>query len=395
MTQAILLGAGRGSRLDKMRGDRPKWMLEVAGQSLAQHLVNALHSCHVTEVLLVRGPFGGSVLSPSVAYRDALDTHNMLETLYSVREEVRGDVLVVYCDLILEPRLITAALSSSGSAAIVIDRQWRNLFSLRADDPLSIAESCNISGDGFNEIGQPLQAGDTPEAQYIGLMRFSEAMFHRLMALYESLAADFSGRPWRNAKTFEDAFFTDFLQEAIDCGVALKAVPIEGGWLEFDTPRDLALAHDLVSAPRPEIFDFEALSRLPSVISAGGVAVRRRGASEEVLLVGSGTAGEWRIPKGMLERGESVQAAACREVAEETGVPVKIDHAVGSEDWNYIFGGQEWWERCYFHRLSPLAELSPRSDSEHPTAAWIPSAVALEGMMYESERRALAAALAP
>ncbi len=395
MTQAILLGAGRGSRLDPMRGDGPKWMLEVAGQSLAQHLVNALHSCDVTDVLLVRGALGGSVLTPSVAYREALDTRNMLETLYSVREEVRGDVIVGYCDLILEPRLISAALSSPGSAAVVVDRQWRSLFSLRADDPLSIAESCSLCGDGFKEIGQPLQPGQTPEAQYIGLMRFTGAIFHQLMALYELLAVEHGGRPWRNARTFEGAFFTDFLQEANERAIALTAVPVHGGWLEFDTPRDLAVARHLVATPRPEVFDFRALPRQPSVISAGGVAVRRRAASEEVLLVGSGAAGEWRIPKGMLERGETVQAAARREVAEETGVEVEIERLLGSEDWTYSFGGREWWERCYFHRLSPLTEATPRPDSEHATAAWVPSAVALDGMMYESERRALAAALAP
>jgi NDP-sugar pyrophosphorylase family protein len=71
MTQAILLGAGRGSRLDPMRGNHPKWMLEVAGLGLAQHLVNALHRCNVTDVLLVRGSLGGAVLTPSVSYRDA------------------------------------------------------------------------------------------------------------------------------------------------------------------------------------------------------------------------------------------------------------------------------------------------------------------------------------
>ena len=393
MTQAILLGAGRGSRLDPMRGDGPKWMLEVAGQSLAQHLVNALHSCDVTEVTLVRGALGGAILTPSVAYRDALSTRNMLETLYSVRGEVRGDVIVAYCDLILEPRLILAVLHSPSSAAVVVDRQWSGLFSLRADDPLSIAESCKLCGDGIKEIGQPLRPGETPEAQYIGLMRFDGAMFHQLMELYESLASEHHGRPWRNAKTFEDAFLTDLLQEAIERGMTITAVKVKGGWLEFDTPRDLTLARDFRTAMRPEVFDFEALPPLPGVISAGGVAVRRKGESEEVLLVGSGADGEWRIPKGMLEPGETIQVATCREVAEETGVAVEIECVVGSEDWTYTFGEREWWERCYFHRLYPLTETEPYPDSEHAVAAWVPSADAFRGMLYDNERRTLAAAL--
>lgn len=394
MTQAILLGAGLGSRLESVRGSHPKWMLEVAGQSLAQHLVNALHSCDITNVLIVRGALGGTVLTPSVNYRDALATKNMLETLYSVRGEVHDDVLVVYCDLILEPRLILAALQSSGTAAVAVDRLWSNLFSLRSDDPLSIAESCILSDGGFKEIGQALTPGEIPDAQYIGLMRFNKEAFHELMSLYEVLAVEFANRPWRNSRSFNAAYFTDFLQEAIERGILVTAVSVEGGWLEFDTPRDLQLALDMCAEPRPEIFDFEALPKLPSVVSAGGVAVRRRSGIEEVLLVGSGVHGEWRVPKGMLERGETVQAAACREVTEETGVPVKIESYIACENWTYEYGGRGWWERCYFHRLSPLDDTIPRPDREHAVAAWIPSSTALKGMMYESERRTVAAVLA-
>src|SRR4051812_47738224 len=116
MTQAILLGAGRGSRLDIERGSDPKWMLEVEGQSLAQHLVNVLHAHDVAEVLLVRGALGGTVLSPSVAYADVFGSPNMLHTLHEVREYVRGDVIIGYCDLLLEPRVIRELLAYKSEA---------------------------------------------------------------------------------------------------------------------------------------------------------------------------------------------------------------------------------------------------------------------------------------
>ena len=116
-------------------------------------------------------------------------------------------------------------------------------------------------------------------------------------------------------------------------------------------------------------------------------------ATPTAILVGSGIAGEWRIPKGMLERGEAIQSAACREVNEETGVPVEIEQFIGIEEWSYTFDGREWWERCYFHRLSPLADTAPHPDSEHSVAAWRPAHEALQGMMYECERRIVAAAL--
>jgi choline kinase len=210
VTQAILLGAGRSSRMDAERGDGPKWMLEVQGLSLAQHLVNALHQCDVTEVTLARGPLGGAVQTPSVAYRDVLASRNMLETLYAVRDAVHGDVLVLYCDLIVEPRLIASLIEAPGEAAVVVDRRWRSLFSLRADDPLSIAESCSVDNGLIRDIGQPLRPEQVPDAQYVGMMRFSGRMFGELVRLYEQLSHHYAGKVWRNAKSFETAFMTDF-----------------------------------------------------------------------------------------------------------------------------------------------------------------------------------------
>ncbi|WP_187969841.1 NUDIX domain-containing protein [Aquibium microcysteis] len=387
MTQAILLGAGRGSRLDAERGAGPKWMLEVEGQPLAQHLVNVLHAHDVTNILLVRGALGGTVLSPSVAYADVLDSPNMLHTMQQVRHAVRDDVIIAYCDLLLEPRVVRQLLKDSSDAAVVVDRNWASLFALREDDPISIAESCQIVDGRLTEIGQPLVEGRWPEAQYVGLMRFSQKGFRELMTLYDELEVTTAGQSWRNAKSFSAAYITDFLQAAIDHGIPLTAVTIEGGWLEFDTPRDLALARRLPSEPKPLIFDPATLPSHPSVLSAGGVAVRGLGASREVLLVGSGEAGGWRVPKGMLESGEAVEVAARREVQEETGVPVAIDGSAQCEEWSYEYGGRRWRERCFFYPMAALEDATPTPDGEHSVAAWVSGSVALAGMRFPEERR--------
>lgn len=65
------------------------------------------------------------------------------------------------------------------------------------------------------------------------------------------------------------------------------------------------------------------------LVSAGLVMVRRCGSSIELLLVHPGGPyfrnrddGIWTIPKGLVNPGEEVLAAACREFEEETGIPV-------------------------------------------------------------------------
>jgi 8-oxo-dGTP diphosphatase len=53
--------------------------------------------------------------------------------------------------------------------------------------------------------------------------------------------------------------------------------------------------------------------------AAGLVAWREAGRSLEVLLVHSPRYGEWGFPKGKVDKGETLQECAVREVAEETG----------------------------------------------------------------------------
>lgn len=62
----------------------------------------------------------------------------------------------------------------------------------------------------------------------------------------------------------------------------------------------------------------------PVVHAAGGIPWRVRGGRLEVALVHRPRYRDWSWPKGKLEPGESLPGAACREVAEETGIPVVL-----------------------------------------------------------------------
>jgi 8-oxo-dGTP pyrophosphatase MutT (NUDIX family) len=56
----------------------------------------------------------------------------------------------------------------------------------------------------------------------------------------------------------------------------------------------------------------------PNEISSGGVVVRRSGDGYEVCLISDGRF--WGFPKGHVEAGETPEAAAIREISEETGI---------------------------------------------------------------------------
>jgi 8-oxo-dGTP pyrophosphatase MutT (NUDIX family) len=66
-----------------------------------------------------------------------------------------------------------------------------------------------------------------------------------------------------------------------------------------------------------------------SEISAGGVVYRRVGDTYEIVAVHRNRHTDWSLPKGHIEKGETPEQAALREVKEETGLDARIVAELG------------------------------------------------------------------
>ena len=67
-------------------------------------------------------------------------------------------------------------------------------------------------------------------------------------------AAERDGRlPSNVSRPLSKFFMTDLLQRMIDLGYPVTAVPIEGGWVEIDSIRDLEVAERLLAEGRLEL----------------------------------------------------------------------------------------------------------------------------------------------
>jgi 8-oxo-dGTP pyrophosphatase MutT (NUDIX family) len=115
--------------------------------------------------------------------------------------------------------------------------------------------------------------------------------------------------------------------------------------------------------------------------AAGGVVAR----GDEVLVVHRAHYDDWSLPKGKLEGDESWEAAALREVREETGLQCEIVAPLGST--TYTPGGVEKEVRWF--RMQPTGESGDR-DGEVDELRWLTPAEALELLSYETERELLA-----
>ena len=121
------------------------------------------------------------------------------------------------------------------------------------------------------------------------------------------------------------------------------------------------------------------------VRAAGGVVLRPDGESYEVLLVHRPRYDDWSFPKGKCTRGESFDAAALREVEEETGYRCELGVDLGMVE--YVDGrGRDKVVR-YWAMSVVGGEFAPNAEVD--LVAWLPTESARERLTYPHDRRVL------
>jgi len=244
--RAIIVAAGRGTRLSPMTDDRPKCMVSLLGRPLIHHLLLTFRQCRVDDITIVAGYRADAVQAPGCAIRinDRYASTNMVATLFSAVDILDGseDVIVSYGDIVFEPRILRSLIDSRAPIAITVDQGWNSLWKLRMADPLADAESLKVvDGGRIIELGRKTRSYGDIEGQYMGLFKVRADHVAAMNAVYAGLDPDGS----YDGQTRDCMYMTTFLQLLIDAGWRLEAVPVRHGWLEVDTVSDLRLYEDL------------------------------------------------------------------------------------------------------------------------------------------------------
>jgi 8-oxo-dGTP pyrophosphatase MutT (NUDIX family) len=123
--------------------------------------------------------------------------------------------------------------------------------------------------------------------------------------------------------------------------------------------------------------------------SAGGVVVDHAGPDASAALIGRiDRRGRllWSLPKGHLEAGESPEAAAIREVAEETGITGEVVAPLGSIDFWFVADGHRVHKTVHHYLLLRVGGELSDEDIEVAEVAWVPLAEAMDKLAYADER---------
>lgn len=105
-------------------------------------------------------------------------------------------------------------------------------------------------------------------------------------------------------------------------------------------------------------------------------------------MIRRGRHGDWTFPKGKLNRGESFQQAAIRELYEETGHIVRLGKFLGAVGYE-VMGVPKV---VLYWRMSVVEEGTLGKQDEVAEAVWLPVPEAMRRLTYERDRELLSGA---
>jgi phosphoenolpyruvate phosphomutase len=249
---AIIAAAGFEKQLLPLIEDKPKCLLDIKGKTILERAVGALNECNIKDIAVIRGYKKEAITLPNIRYydNDRYEDTGELYSLFCADNELKGRTLVLYGDIIFDMAILEKLLKSPADIALVVDLAWLEQEQRHAQavhvnpDLVSLAESPGksylsrfVMPEGEHRvlrIGQQV-ARDQAHGEFIGMAMLSDKGTQALRECYQAAQQHPESNGFHEAASLRHASFTDMLQELIDRGHTVQAVPVYKGWMEVDS----------------------------------------------------------------------------------------------------------------------------------------------------------------
>ncbi|MCF6263207.1 MAG: phosphocholine cytidylyltransferase family protein [Xanthomonadales bacterium] len=235
VTDAIILAAGRGSRLGELSASSPKCLTVIAGKSILEWSALSLKQAGIENIHIVSGYQTEKVRAEAAALNinevnnpDWQSTDMVYSLMLAVKHLKLEKFVVVYGDILFHPQHVINLIKSTNDIAMSYDCDWLNLWKLRFEQPMADAETFKIKNGKLCEIGMKPNALAEIQGQFMGLMLFRAEGVIKIKQLVEQIG-----------KLNKKIQLTQLLQQLIQKKQPIEIIAVQGRWCEIDTETDL------------------------------------------------------------------------------------------------------------------------------------------------------------
>jgi len=243
--QAIIIGAGRGSRLMPTTADTPKCFANVSDKRILDWTLDAFKASGIDNINFIGGYRIDCVQEayPQFTFRHNADwkNNNILASLFHAEDLMDEPFICCYSDILFTPSVVQDLLKCNDDISLVVDIDWLTRYAERTEHPSDDAEKMTVADGRVTRVHREIEESDA-HGEFIGVAKFSAEGARRLREHFHRCREQFAGKPFREAKLFEKAYFIHLLQEMLEAGEAMTHIDTPGGYIEIDTQQDFEYA---------------------------------------------------------------------------------------------------------------------------------------------------------
>ena len=228
--RAVLLAAGRGTRMRELTNDLPKPMIAVRGKPVLQHIVEGLRDASVTDFLIVVGYraetvqnfFGdGSPYRIQIQYATQV-VQDGTGRVVELARHFAGELpfILSYGDILVDP--------ANYKSIVDLPDDIEGIISVKRDEDVSKGGAVFVNGrmELTDLLEKPKPEEKTSPWYNAGLYAFRPSIFDFTAKLKPSPRGEYE--------------LTDAIRELAQSGKTVKALPLVGEWADVRDPEILA-----------------------------------------------------------------------------------------------------------------------------------------------------------
>lgn len=168
--QAIIMAAGKGSRLGNLTADKPKSFLEIKDKKLIEYSIDMLHKYGIQDITIVIGyrdtdfrELLGNIPGIRLVYNPFYEIVNVLGSFYVGMENLSEDFIFMHADTLCDTQIFEELLKSDGDMVLPVD------IKPCGDEEMKV----RIEDGKITELTKQMNPDDA-DGEFIGIMKIGK-----------------------------------------------------------------------------------------------------------------------------------------------------------------------------------------------------------------------------